>query len=141
MNRYPLLFIVMLSVFPGPGHGVGFNELVFREGLYLDKSTDLPFTGNVKGLFEGFITAGKKEGPWIEFYRKKRLYLKGSYKNGKRDGSWAAYWSNGQLVHQATFKNGARQGNWNDYITDGNVAKMFATISPGRRGGNCLIVK
>ena len=90
---------------------------------------------------DGFITAGKKEGPWIEFCRKKRLYLKGNYKDGKRDGSWAAYWSNGQLVHQATFKNGARQGNWNDYITGGNVAKMFATTSPRRREGNCLIVE
>ena len=33
---------------------------MFQEGLYLDKSTDLPFTGNVKGLFEGFLRLVKK---------------------------------------------------------------------------------
>ena len=129
MNRYTLILTFLLSLVSFPIFGMDFNDLVYREGLYYDKSTDSPFTGKVRGLSEGLIREGKQEGPWIEFHRKRKLYLKGNYENGKRNGSWAAYWSSGQLVHQAIFKNGVREGNWNDYINDGNVAKMYAATS------------
>ncbi len=129
MTRHTLIPPVLLALFSFPIFGMDFNDLTYREGLYYDKSTDSPFTGKVRGLSEGFIREGKQEGPWIEFHRKRKLYLKGNYENGKRNGSWTAYWSSGQLVHQAVFKNGVREGNWNDYINDGNVAKMYAATS------------
>lgn len=133
MIRYHLVLIALLSLVSFSSHGIDFNNLEYREGLYVDKSTGTPFTGRVKGLSEGSIIDGKKEGPWIEFHKKRRLYLKGNYKDGSRNGSWTAYWSSGQLVHQAIFKNGVREGNWKDYISDGNVARMFATTSERRR--------
>ena len=133
MNRCTLILTFLLSLVSFAIFGMDFNDLVYREGLYYDKSTDSPFTGKVRGLSEGLIKEGKQEGPWIEFHRKRKLYLKGNYKNGKRNGSWTAYWSSGQLVHQAIFKNGVREGNWNDYINDGNVAKMYAATSKGKR--------
>tara|TARA_Y100001936_G_scaffold251003_1_gene305453 strand:+ start:1260 stop:1667 length:408 start_codon:yes stop_codon:yes gene_type:complete len=133
MTRHTLIPPVLLALVSFPIFGMDFNDLAYREGLYYDKSTDSPFTGKVRGLSEGLIREGKQEGPWIEFHRKRKLYLKGNYENGKRNGSWAAYWSSGQLVHQAIFKNGVREGNWNDYINGGNVAKMYAATSKGRR--------
>ena len=133
MARYTLIPPVLLALVSFPIFGMGLNDLAYRGGLYYDKSTDSPFNGKVRGLSEGLIREGKQEGPWIEFHRKRKLYLKGNYENGKRNGSWAAYWSSGQLVHQAIFKNGVREGNWNDYINDGNVAKMYAATSKGRR--------
>ena len=129
MNRCTLILTFLLSLVSFAIFGMDFNDLVYREGLYYEKSTDSPFTGKVRGLSEGLIREGKQEGPWIEFHRKRKLYLKGNYENGKRNGSWTAYWSSGQLVHQAIFKNGVREGNWNDYINDGNVAKMYAATS------------
>ena len=132
MIRYHLVFIALLSLVSFPSHGIDFNTLGYRGGFYFDKSTDTLFTGRVKGLSEGLIIDGKKEGPWIEFHKKRRLYLKGNYVDGNRNGSWTAYWSSGHLVHQAIFKNGVREGNWKDYISDGNVAKMFATTSERR---------
>ena len=129
MTRHTLIPPVLLALVSFPIFGMDFNNLEYREGLYYDKSTDSPFTGKVRGLSEGLIREGKQEGPWIEFHRKRKLYLKGNYENGKRNGSWTAYWSSGQLVHQAIFKNGVREGNWNDYINDGNVAKMYAATS------------
>ncbi len=133
MNRYTLILTFLLSLVSFPIYGIDFSDLVYREGLYYDKSTDNPFTGKVIGLSEGLIRDGKQEGPWIEFHRKRKLYLKGNYENGKRNGSWAAYWSSGQLVHQGIFNNGVREGDWNDYINDGNVAKMYAVTSKGKR--------
>ena len=133
MNRYTLILTFLLSLVSFSVLGVDIKDLVKRDGLYYQKSTDSPFTGKVRGLSEGLIRDGKQEGPWIEFHRKRKLYLKGNYENGKRNGSWTAYWSSGQLVHQAIFKNGVREGNWNDYINDGNVAKMYAATSKGRR--------
>ena len=134
MGQYPLILIVLLFLVSFQSQGMDVNDLVYRGGLYFYKCTDTLYTGTVKGLSEGSIIDGKKEGPWIEFHRKRRLYLKGNYVGGKRNGSWAAYWSNGRLVHQAIFKNGVREGDWKDYISDGNVAKIFATMS--KNGGD-----
>ena len=133
MTRHTLIPSVLLALVSFPILGMDFNDLVYREGLYYNKSTDSLFTGKVRGLSEGLIREGKQEGPWIEFHRKRKLYLKGNYENGKRNGSWTAYWSSGQLVHQAIFKNGVREGTWKDYINDGNVAKMYAATSKVRR--------
>ena len=133
MSRYPLIIIVLLFFVSVPTHGKNFNDLVYRGGLYFYKSSDTPYTGLVRGLSEGSMRDGKQEGPWIEFHRKRWLYLKGNYVAGKRNGSWTAYWPNGQLVHQAIFKNGVREGNWTEYISDGNIAKMFTTASKRRR--------
>ena len=133
MTRHTLIPPVLLALVSFPIFGMDFNDLAYREGLYYDKSTDSPFTGKVRGLSEGLIREGKQEGPWIEFHRKRKLYLKGNYENGKRIGSWTAYWSSGQLVHQAIFKNGVIEGNWNDYINYRNVANMYAATSKGRR--------
>ena len=132
MTRYTLILALMSSLVPFQSSSETISGLILRDEIYYKKFTDVPFTGKVTGLSEGSVKNGKKEGPWIEFHRKRKLYLKGDYKDGKRDGSWTAYWSNGKLLHQAIFKNGVRRGNWNNYNDDGNIAKMFATISTRR---------
>ena len=76
MTRHTLIPSVLLALVSFPILGMDFNDLVYREGLYYNKSTDSLFTGKVRGLSEGLIRDGKQEGPWIEFHRKIRIYLK-----------------------------------------------------------------
>ena len=132
MSRYTLILAITLFLLPFPNSSETLGELVKRDAIYYKKSSDLPFTGRITGLSEGWIKDGKPEGPWLEFHRKRKLYVKGTYNEGKREGSWSAYWPNGQLLYQAMFQNGKIEGSWNDYNHHGDVAKMFATTSKRR---------
>jgi len=132
MSRNTLMLTITLFVLSFPSSSETLDKLVKRHEIYYKKSSDLPFTGKITGLSEGWIKDGKPEGPWLEFHRKRKLYVKGTYKDGKREGSWSAYWSNGQLLHQAMFRNGKLDGSWNDYNHHGNVGKMFATTAKRR---------
>lgn len=63
-----------------------YENLVKRNGLYYEKSTDTPFSGHVKG---------KK---------------KGRIKDGEKDGIWRSYYKNGRLGHQIVWRNGKTYG-------------------------------
>ena len=49
--------------------GVTMDELVYRESgnSYYEEFTNVPFSGTVKGRFQGKIKNGKKVGPWITY--------------------------------------------------------------------------
>ena len=87
---------------------VTWDDLEYREGLYYQKFTDVPFTGKITGIAEGSFKNGKKDGPWVEYHDNGQLFGKGDYKNGKREGPWVTYLHNGQLVDEGTYKNGKK---------------------------------
>ena len=58
-----------------------FDRLVLRDGLYYQKFTDTPFSGNVTGDHQGKIINGKKEGEWLEFYSNGALSKKINYRD------------------------------------------------------------
>ena len=73
------------------------NDLVEREadGLYYEKFTDEPFTGNVKGKINVKVINGKREGEFI-WYDDGQLRAKGFYKDGEQNGEWFYYHKNSQ---------------------------------------------
>jgi len=87
------------------------DDLVKREGLYYENSTDEPFTGKVdEGLARGEIKNGKQEGPWVQYHDDGQIYWKGAYKNGKREGPWVHYDVHGTKVRDrtGTYRNGVK---------------------------------
>ena len=86
---------------------VTMDDLVYRDGLYYQKFTDVPFDGEVTSKTEqGSFRDGKRDGPWVEYYDNGQLFLKETYKDGKKDGPEVWYWDNGQLWEKGTFKDG-----------------------------------
>ena len=67
------------------------DDLVETDGLYYQKSTDVPFTGKVTGKYQGTFKDGKLDGPWVRYHDNGQLWDKGDYKNGKREGTWVYY--------------------------------------------------
>ena len=65
---------------------VDWNNLIKRDGLWYEKFTDEPFTGNSTGLKQGKVKEGKKDGEWLYYSVNGQLYLKNTYKYGKKDG-------------------------------------------------------
>ena len=92
-----LITILFISLLSSPSWSATIGDLVEREGLYYQKFTDVPYTGEVTGSEQG------------------------SFKNGKEEGSWASYWDNGQLMSKGNYKNGKKEGAWYTYNIDGTV--------------------
>ena len=137
---------------------VKLKDVVKRDGLYYQKSSDVPFTGTSTGKEQGKIKRGKEEGPWVRYYdngqlRGKLTYKdgkldgpwvyyyengqledKGNYKDDKRDGPWVVYWKNGQLRNKGTYKDGKAEGPWVTVSSDGTVNKNWTgTFKNGRK--------
>ena len=64
------------------------DELVYRDGLYYKKFTEVPFNGKITGQTQGTIKNGKEDGAWVTYHPNGQLKSKGNFKNGKTDGSW-----------------------------------------------------
>jgi len=64
------------------------NDLVYRDGLFYKKFSEVPFSGETTGDSQGTIKNGKKEGAWVTYHPNGQLKSKGNFKNGKTDGSW-----------------------------------------------------
>ena len=80
-----------------PSWGLTIDDLVYREGLYYQKFTDVPFTGEIDERLE-----------------------RGKFKNGQREGTWVSYHENGQLSYKGEYKNGSREGPWVYFNFDGS---------------------
>ena len=63
----PILLADLL--FPALALGVTLDDLVYTNGLWYKKFTDVPFTGIVTGQCQGLLKDGLKDGPWVA-YRK-----------------------------------------------------------------------
>ena len=82
MNRVALILTLMLSLVSFPSLGVEFDDLVERDGLFYEKFTDAPFTGDVTGTKQGFMKEGKREGEWKFYYGDNVLKAEGLYEQG-----------------------------------------------------------
>ena len=79
---------------------------MYRGDLYYKKFTDVPFRGKLKGLTNGVLKNGKKNGLWEYYYEDGQLRDKGNYKDGKEDGPWVWYDKNGKVAGISTYKDG-----------------------------------
>jgi antitoxin component YwqK of YwqJK toxin-antitoxin module len=83
----PLLtFLLFLS--PNVVLSETMDDLVYSDGLYYNKFSQVPFSGVTTGKSQGTIKNGIREGAWITYHPNGQLKSKGNYKNGKTDGSW-----------------------------------------------------
>ena len=98
MRTIFIIPLVLLSLVSFPSWGLTTNDLVKRDGLYYQKFTDVPFTGEIdEGLEKGSLKHGKKEGLWVDYWDDGKLWRKVDYKTGKRHGMYISYHQNGQL--------------------------------------------
>ena len=91
-----------------------------RDGLYYEKSSDVPFTGKTTGDEQGTFKNGKKHGHWF-VWDNGQLDTAGTYKDGEKDGPQVTFYSNGQLESKGTCKNGEKDGPWFAFKEDGTV--------------------
>ena len=102
------------ETFPFPSFALGetvkFEDLVVTDGLHYKKFSQVPFTGEVTGNYQGKLKNGKWEGPWVEYYDSGQLFSKGTFKNGKREGPWVYYHEDGTVWEYltGTYKDGEK---------------------------------
>ena len=111
--------LVLMSLVSFPSWSLNQNDLVYRAGLYYEKFTATPFTGEVEGIWRGSIKNGRMDGYWEIYYENGQLMYKGNLKNDKEEGYWENYWYNGQLASKGDYKNGKKEGYWEYYWEDG----------------------
>ena len=67
MKTLLTLPFLLLSLISFPSWSETIEDLVVRDGLHYKKFSDVPFTGEVTGLFQGKVKNGKREGPWVYY--------------------------------------------------------------------------
>ena len=84
-----LLLVMSLTGCGDDVSSISRDDLVYRDGVYYKKFSEVPFTGKVTGLHKGSIKNGKKEGAWVEYEKDGTLDRErsGIYKNGLRWGA------------------------------------------------------
>ena len=137
MNRYTLILTLLLSLISLASLGVDFEDLVEKDGLYYERSSETPFTGRVIGKKQGPMLKGKKEGKWEFYYNDNVLKAKGTYKQGKQDGNFTIYHDNSQILYQGNYLNGKKEGQFDFYYKDGKINKQKSgTYKNGKRIDN-----
>ena len=63
-----IFFTVLFCLTSSVVWSLEFKDLVYRDGLYYKKFTDIPFTGKVTGKKQGLFENGIKEGLWVYFH-------------------------------------------------------------------------
>ena len=109
-----MMFFHPIVVFSGDS---SFDDLIRKGGIWLEKSTDSPFTGKMKGLMLGFsrgckgcktyqgrLVEGKPQGKWDYFHDNGQLYQSKVFKNGKLNGEFCLITTMGGYVKRASIK-------------------------------------
>ena len=107
--KFKLIFIFFLF---GQSYAETFDDLVFRNGLYYKKFTDIPFTGQITGQQQGNFKNGLQHGDWVTYYSDGQLLSKGKYIDGHREGVWERYDEYGTIYEIGKYIKGKRNGNW-----------------------------
>ena len=129
-----LLTILVISLLSSPSWSVTYDDLVYRDGHFYEKFTDVPFSGKVTGTEQGSFKNGKKEGSWLWYWSTGQLAKKGNYKNGKWNGAWVTYFKNGKLWSKGNYKNDVNEGAWAYYYDNGQLSAK-GNFKNGRREG------
>ena len=111
--KYLLIIVLLLSPSVVWSEDINLDDLIKRDGLYYEKFTDVPFTGEVSEYNEngqltekGNFKDGKLEGEYLSYFADGKLYIKGNYKDGKEEGEWLIYYVGGELYKNEIYKDG-----------------------------------
>ena len=105
---YKLIFFIFFSTFSiiGMSEKVKMNDLTERGGLYFKKSSEIPFTGELEGRYQGKMVNGKREGLWLTYSPEGNLWFKKTYVKGIINGISFMYHMNGQLRSKSLYDMG-----------------------------------
>lgn len=95
------------------------DDLVWRDGFFYKRYTDIPFSGYVDGLKRGNISNGLKYGEWVEYLESGELIHKSFFVDGKQEGLYVDYYSNGRVKQKGEYKTGRLEGRWDTYHPNG----------------------
>ena len=120
------------------------DQLVEREGIFYEISSQTPFTGTVVEFHDngqlkeqGFFKDGKLYGPWEFYYKNGQLKQKGSFVDGKPDEqyeSYESYYESGQLSFKGSYKHGKQDGLWESYHENGKLNSQGSYVDDIRVG-------
>lgn len=145
MKYISVILFTFTTIFAVPSYGETMDELVYRENTYYAKFTDVPFSGEITGMFQGTIRDGKKEGLWREYHSNGQLSSKANYTNNVPEGASVSYTPRGDMLSKGNYKRGLKEGLWEeleensiiyetvnfiDGLKEGKFVKYF-----GRSGG------
>ncbi len=116
-------YIHFITNFSQLSKSIDYNDLVHRDGLYYEKFTNEPFTGNSTGLKQGKIIDGILQGEWLCYYANGQIQWKVNYKDGEPEGEDLYYHNNGQLGLKKYFKDGKKEGEHLTYNKNGKLTK------------------
>ena len=105
-----LLTILFISLLSSPSWSATLDDLDYRNGLFYNQFTDIPFSGKVTGNEQGSLKNGERVGDWVGYHDNGQLNEKGNWKNDKRNGVWVIYNEDGTVGKQFTgiFNNGVK---------------------------------
>lgn len=105
---YKLNFLIFFSIFSiiGMCEKVKMNDLTERDGIYYEKSSEIPFSGELEGRYQGTLVNGKREGLWLTYSPEGNLWFKKTYVNGIIDGISFMYHLNGLLRSKSLYDMG-----------------------------------
>ena len=81
--KYLLIIFSLFLLVSCEQEKVEYEDIVYRNGLYYEKFSELPFTGNVVGLKQGKIKDGKLKGKWKQYWESGELMEKVNFVNYK----------------------------------------------------------
>ena len=120
------LLITLLLIVGYSKEPINGNELVEKDGVMYTKDTNIPYSGDVFGLYkngqkeyEGTLKDGELDGKVTEWYENGQKQYEETWKNGKEDGKWTDWYENGQKEYEGTYKDGKLDGIWVKWYKNG----------------------
>ena len=123
--KYLLIILSLFLTFISWSKDVDYDNLVERDGLWYEKFSDVPFSGYSKGLHQGKINEGKRDGQWLIYYKSGQLEYKLNYKNGKQHGEQLFFYENEQVNIKGTYKDNKKEGDHIIYRSNGELLAIF----------------
>ena len=102
------------------------QQLVRRDGLMYEVSSDKPFTGQSVGYFpngqkayENNFLNGLPHGKWCSWYNNGQKVREEEYVKGERNGKYIEWHKNGQKRVEGTYCNDHQCGKWFSWYENG----------------------
>jgi hypothetical protein len=114
IRRAVVILVLMTSACDGlPARARELSELTVVDSLYLDRETNLPYSGPVFRRFPNDATA---------------VQLKGALLDGSWEGELTVYHPNGRIRYLGNFEAGKRCGPWTENADSVGVTDMYEEL-------------
>ena len=133
MNIFTFLIIFLTSF----AYSETMDDLIWENGIYYQKNTNIPFSGKITGNIKGQIQNGKKEGTWIRYYSNGQLFSVSNFKKGKKNGAWITYNNEGRLIEKGQYKNDLEEGPWIRLFDNGTI-NYKGKFKNGKKSGSWI---